>query len=54
MAEEEGRRRGCSRVSLNTLEIQAPGFYQKQGYTMAAKLECDPPGVTRYLMTKKL
>ena len=54
MAEEEGRRRGCSRVSLNTLEIQAPGFYQKQGYTMAAKLDCDPPGITRYLMTKRL
>jgi GNAT superfamily N-acetyltransferase len=54
MAEEEGRRRGCSRVALNTLEIQAPGFYLKQGYTMAAKLECDPPGITRYLMTKKL
>jgi len=54
MAEEEGRKRGCSRISLNTLEIQAPGFYLKQGYTMAAKLECDPPGITRYLMTKKL
>ena len=54
MAEEEGRKRGCSRVSLNTLEIQAPGFYLKQGYTMAAKLECDPPGITRYVMTKKL
>ena len=22
--------------------------------TMAAKLDCDPPGITRYLMTKKL
>jgi GNAT superfamily N-acetyltransferase len=54
MAEEEGRKRGCSRVTLNTLEIQAPGFYLKQGYTMAAKLECDPPGITRYVMTKKL
>jgi len=54
MAEEEGRRRGCSRVMLNTLEIQAPGFYRKQGYEMAAKLECDPPGVTRYVMTKRL
>jgi len=53
-AEEEGRKRGCSRVSLNTMEIQAPGFYQKQGYTMAAKLECDPPGITRYVMTKRL
>jgi len=54
MAEEEGRKRGCTRVALNTLEIQAPGFYQKQGYEMAAKLDCDPPGITRYLMTKKL
>jgi GNAT superfamily N-acetyltransferase len=54
MAEEEGRRRGCSRVALNTMEIQAPGFYLKQGYEMAAKLDCDPPGVTRYLMTKRL
>jgi GNAT superfamily N-acetyltransferase len=53
-AEEEGRKRGCSRVSLNTMEIQAPGFYQKQGYAMAAKLECDPPGITRYVMTKRL
>lgn len=53
-AEEEGRRRGCTRVALNTLEIQAPGFYMKQGYEMAARLDCDPPGVTRYLMTKRL
>ena len=54
MAEEEGRRRGCTRVTLNTMEIQAPGFYLKQGYEMAAKLDCDPPGVTRYVMTKRL
>jgi GNAT superfamily N-acetyltransferase len=54
MAEEEGRKRGCTRVTLNTMEIQAPGFYLKQGYTMAAKLDCAPPGITRYMMTKKL
>jgi hypothetical protein len=54
MAEEEGRRRGCTLVSLNTLEIQAPGFYLKQGYEIAARLDCDPPGITRYLMTKRL
>ena len=53
-AEEEGRRRGCTRVTLNTMEIQAPGFYRKQGYESAAILDCDPPGVTRYLMTKRL
>ena len=54
MAEEEGRRRGCTRITLNTLEIQAPGFYRKQGYEVAARLDCDPPGVTRYVMTKRL
>ena len=51
MAEEEGRQRRCTRVTLNTMEIQAPGFYLNQGYEMAAKLDCDPPGVTRYVMT---
>jgi GNAT superfamily N-acetyltransferase len=54
LAEEEGRRRGCTRVTLNTLEIHARPFYEKQGYEMAAKLDCDPPGITRYLMTKRL
>lgn len=54
MAEEEGRRRGCTRITLSTMEIQAPGFYLKQGYEMAARLDCDPPGVNRYLMTKRL
>ena len=54
MAKEEGRRRGCTRIALNTLEIQARGFYEKQGYETAATLDCDPPGVTRYLMSKRL
>jgi GNAT superfamily N-acetyltransferase len=54
MAETEGRRRGCTRVTLNTMEIQAPGFYRKRGYEAAAILDCDPPGITRYVMTKKL
>ena len=54
MAEEEGRRRGCARVTLFTMEIQALGFYVKQGYEIAARLVCDPPGIVRYLMTKRL
>ena len=54
MAEEEGRRRGCTRIALNTMEIQAPGFYLKQGYEIAARLDCDLPGITRYVMTKRL
>jgi GNAT superfamily N-acetyltransferase len=54
MAEEEGRRRGCTRIALTTLSVQAPGFYRKQGYDVAATLDCDPPGLTRYYMTKRL
>jgi GNAT superfamily N-acetyltransferase len=54
LAEEEGRRRGCTRAALFTLTFQAPGFYLKQGYDIAARLECSPPGATRMLMTKQL
>jgi GNAT superfamily N-acetyltransferase len=54
LAEEEGRRRGCTRAVLSTLHFQAPGFYLKQGWEVAARIECDPPGHTRFYMTKKL
>src|SRR5438045_1650280 len=54
MAEEEGRRRGCTRIALTTLSIEAPGFYQKQGYDVAATIDCEPPGLTRYYMMKRL
>jgi len=36
MAEEEGKRRGCAVIALFTPHFQAPGFYQKQGYEVAA------------------
>jgi GNAT superfamily N-acetyltransferase len=54
LAEEEAKRRGCTRAALFTLTFQAPGFYLKQGYEIAARLDCAPPGATRMLMTKKL
>jgi GNAT superfamily N-acetyltransferase len=54
LAEGEARRRGCTRAALFTLTFQAPGFYLKQGYEVAAQLECAPPGATRMLMTKRL
>ena len=54
MAEEEGRRRGCTRALLSTLHFQAPGFYLKQGWEIAARIDCEPPGHTRFLMTKQL
>jgi GNAT superfamily N-acetyltransferase len=54
MAEQEERRRGCTRIALTTLSVQAPGFYKKQGCDVAATIDCDPPGLTRYYMMKKL
>jgi GNAT superfamily N-acetyltransferase len=54
IAEEEGRRRGCTRIALTTLSVEAPEFYKKQGYDVAATIDCDPPGLTRYYMMKKL
>jgi GNAT superfamily N-acetyltransferase len=54
IAEEEAKRRGCTRAALFTLTFQAPGFYLKQGYDIAARLDCSPPGATRMLMTKAL
>ena len=46
MAEQEGSRRGCTRIPLTTLSIEAPGFYLKQGYGVAATIDCEPPGLT--------
>jgi len=54
MAGEEGRRRGCTRIALTTLSIEAPGFYKKQGYDIVATIDCEPPGLTRYYMMKNL
>ena len=53
-AEDEGRRRGCSRALLTTLSFQAPGFYKRQGWEVLAELEGEPPAQSRFLMTKKL
>ncbi len=53
-AEEEGVRRGCSRAILSTLSFQAPGFYERQGWQVLGRIDCDPPGHTQFMMTKKL
>jgi len=54
LAEAEAKRRGCTRCALFTFTFQAPGCYLKQGYNIAARIDCDPPGATRMLMTKRL
>ena len=39
---------------LFTVHFQAPGFYLRQGYEVLGRLDLDPPGHTRFIMTKKL
>jgi GNAT superfamily N-acetyltransferase len=54
MAEDEARRRSCTRAVLSMVHFQAPGFYLKQGWEVAARIDCEPPGHTRFYMTNKL
>ena len=53
-AEDEARRRGCSAAMLHTLTFQAEGFYARNGYAVVGRVDCDPPGHGRIIMTKRL
>ncbi|WP_052140588.1 GNAT family N-acetyltransferase [Janthinobacterium lividum] len=53
-AEREAVRRGCTRAYLETLEFQAPAFYQKLGYAIFSRLDGFPPGGARYVLVKTL
>jgi GNAT superfamily N-acetyltransferase len=53
-AEEEGRRRGCRAAILETISFQAPGFYERHGWRVFGEIPCDPPGNSRFFMTKEL
>jgi GNAT superfamily N-acetyltransferase len=52
MAEEEARRRGCRAGVLLTINFQAPGFYQRVGWRVFGEIPCDPPGTSRFFLTK--
>ncbi len=52
-AEEEGRRRGCTVVWLDTFEFQARPFYEKLGYKVFGTLDY-PAGFKRFYMQKPL
>jgi len=53
-AEDQARRRGCHHSHLSTMDFQAPGFYEKLGYTLFGQLDDVPLGHTRYFMQKAL
>ena len=51
-AERRALEQGCHSAWLDT--FQAPGFYQKCGYSVFGSLEDYPPGQTRYFLRKRL
>lgn len=53
-AEAEGRRRGCNAAVLYTISFQAPGFYERHGWTRFGEIPCLPPGTSRIFMSKTL
>ncbi len=53
-AEDEAYRRGCRHAMVATGIHQAPGFYEKLGYTRYGTLENFPPGVTFCWYAKRL
>jgi len=45
--------RGCSTYYLETLDFQAPGFYEKLGYRIVFTLDVLPHGVLRHTMLRR-
>ena len=54
MMEQEGIARGCKSAFLFTITYQAPGFYERHGWTEFGRIACAPPGTARIFMTKTL
>jgi GNAT superfamily N-acetyltransferase len=52
--EDEARRFGARRAYLDTMSMQAPGFYRSCGYTEFGAIDGYPGGVTRHWFTKSL
>ncbi|MFJ8593686.1 GNAT family N-acetyltransferase [Streptomyces sp. NPDC093598] len=46
--------RGCRSARLETWDFQAPRFYEKQGYEVVCAVPDYPPGITEYMLTKRL
>ncbi|KJZ67577.1 GNAT family N-acetyltransferase [Pseudomonas fluorescens] len=54
MAEDLAREKGCVGVWLDTFDFQAPGFYQKLGYSELGQIADYPPGHKRFFFQKRL
>ncbi len=54
MVEDEALKRGCTIAYTDTFSWQAPGFYEKHGYTLYGKLEGFPEGDALSYYSKRL
>ncbi|WP_283188609.1 GNAT family N-acetyltransferase [Pseudomonas sp. PMCC200344] len=54
MAEDIAQKKNCTGIWLETFSFQAPGFYQKLGYSEFGRLADYPPGHTRLYYQKSL
>jgi GNAT superfamily N-acetyltransferase len=52
--EDEARRFGATRSYVDTMSIQAPGFYRACGYREFGAIDGYPGGVTRHWLTRSL
>jgi ribosomal protein S18 acetylase RimI-like enzyme len=53
-AEAEAVERGCLGAWLDTFSFQAPGFYERLGYSIFGRIDDYPPGHSRFFMRKSL
>jgi GNAT superfamily N-acetyltransferase len=53
-AEREALARGCDRVVLSSHTFQAPGFYEKQGYSVVGEAKGHPRGYAQVYLQKVL
>ncbi|MEU8677071.1 GNAT family N-acetyltransferase [Streptomyces sp. NPDC048560] len=54
-AEEVARNeRLCTNSRLETWDFQAPSFYRGHGYEVAGQVDDYPPGVTEFILVKRL
>ena len=52
--EEEARQFGAVRSYVDTMSVQAPGFYRSCGYRAFGSIKGYPRGISRHWFTRKL
>jgi len=53
-AEQWAKEQSCVGIWLDTFSFQAPGFYEKQGYSVFGRLERYPPDTHDRIFLRKL